>query len=140
MQGKLKALYKRHGDFLRYLIIGGLTTLVDNGIFALAHGGIGLHYQTANAAAWVVAVSFAFLGNKWVVFRTPTKDGRSLLLEAARFTAMRLLTLLFSVAFLYAAIDLLGIDEFLSKAVSSVAVIALNYVLSKLVVFKSPRS
>jgi len=135
MQDKLRALYARYGDILRYLIVGGLTTLLDNVIFGLLHDLWGMHFALANVFAWFFAVAFAFVGNKWVVFRTQTGK-RALLGEAASFVAMRLITLLFSEGFLALTIGLWAWDSMLSKAISSVVVIVLNYLLSRLFVFK----
>lgn len=139
MKEKIKALYARYGDILRYLIIGGLTTLLDMGVFALLHAVLGVHMQVANVITWVVAVAFAFVGNKWLVFRTDTKDRRELLREGVSFVSMRLLTLLFSAAFLEIAVKALGWDELVAKAVSTVLVVILNYVLSRLVVFRQKK-
>lgn len=137
MRTKLRTLYEKHGDILRYLVIGGLTTLIDMGLFALLVSGFGVYYQTANVIVWVLAVSFAFVGNKWVVFRTKTKSPSALWKEAASFFAMRLVTLLFSAAFLYGAVDLLVWNENLAKLLCNIAVVILNYILSKLVVFRA---
>lgn len=139
MGKKLRALYAQHGDVLRYLIIGGLTTLLDIAVFALLHTVLGLHYQVAKVISWIAAVIFAFWGNKFVVFRTRTESRQQLLKEAASFTSMRLLTLLFSVAFLFVAVELLHMDENLSNIISNVFVVIFNYVLSKLVVFRKKK-
>lgn len=136
MWTKIKDLYNKYGDVLRYLIIGGVTTLIDFLTFTLLNGPLGVHYQVANIVAWVVAVCFAFVGNKWVVFRTETPGWHTLAREAGSFVAMRLTTLLFSAVFLYVTVSLLAWDETLSKLISNIVVIILNYVLSKLVVFR----
>jgi putative flippase GtrA len=58
---------------LRYLVVGGWNTLFGYGLFAffthlLRHVPYG--YLPALVAANVIAVSVAFLGYKWFVFRT----------------------------------------------------------------------
>lgn len=136
MKEKLKALYLRYGDILRYLIIGGLTTLVDLIVFMLLNSVLGVHYQAAKIASWVLAVAFAYWGNRRIVFRSETKDRRGLLREAGSFVAMRVVSLLFSLLFLYIAIDRAGLDENLSNLLCNVFVVILNYILSKLVVFR----
>lgn len=136
MKQKLMDLYAKYGDILRYLVIGVLTTVIDIVFFALFNGVLGLHYQIAKVIAWVVAVAFAFWGNKKIVFRTKTESGAALLREAGSFLAMRLVTLAFSVVFLYFAVELMGWDENVSNIICNIVVIILNYILSKLVVFK----
>lgn len=136
MKEKMLALYQKYGEMLRYLVIGGLTTLIDIGGFALLHTVLGMHYQLANVLVWVLAVAFAFWGNKVIVFRSKSSEAKTLLREAASFVASRLFTLLFSAVFLYVTVDVLGWDGTLSKAISTVVVVVLNYVLSKLMVFR----
>lgn len=136
MREKLKALYTQYGDILRYIIIGGVTTLLDLATFSLLFSVLGAHYQLANIVAWIVAVAFAFIGNKWVVFRSKTQTPRALLREALSFVAMRLTTLAFSAAFMYITVEKLAWSETPAKAISTFVVIVLNYVLSKLIVFR----
>lgn len=137
MRQKLLDLYKKHGDILRYLIIGGLTTLANVVVYAILTEGFSIHYQVANIISWLVAVIFAFVGNKWVVFRTRERDAHSLLREAGSFFLMRLLTLGFDAGALYVMVEWLHMDEMIAKIISTAAVIVLNYVLSKLVVFRN---
>lgn len=139
LKQRLAALYRQYGDVLRYLVIGGLTTVIDLVVFAVANGLLGVHYQAAKVIAWVLAVAFAFWGNKFVVFRTQSKDRQGVLREAGSFVAMRLLTLGFSALFLYVTIGRWQWDENLSNLVCNVVVVVLNYVLSKLVVFRGKR-
>lgn len=138
MSAKIKALYEKHGDILRYLIIGGLTTLIDILCFALLSGVPGLHYQLAKVITWVAAVAFAFVGNKWIVFRT-RETGGAVAGELFRFVAMRVVTLLFSMGFLYLAVEQLGANENLANILANIIVVILNYVLSKLVVFRKAK-
>lgn len=135
MIGKLKALYAKYGDILRYLIIGGVTTLIDLAAFALLET-TGMNYLVAKSIAWVLAVAFAFWGNKQIVFRTETRDARGVAKEAGSFLAMRLITLGISLGFMYIAVDLLGWNENLSNLICNIVVIILNYILSKLIVFR----
>lgn len=136
MRKKLLAFYRRHGELLRYLIIGGMTTAIDIVFFALFTRAFHIDYRAAKALTWVLAVAFAFCGSKWVVFRSRTMEKKALVRETVSFTAMRLLTLLFSEAFLYLTVEHGGWDENMANVLCNVAVVILNYVLSKLVVFR----
>lgn len=136
MLEKCKALYARYGDILRYLIIGGLTTLLDYAVFALMFNALGVHYQIASVFSWMAAVAFAFCGNKWVVFRAHARDLRTLLRESVSFVTARLATLGVNALFLYVSVDMLGMHANLAKLLANVLVIILNYVLSRLFVFK----
>lgn len=136
MKQKLKDLYQRHGDILRYLIIGGLTTLIDFVTFTLCYNAIGIHYLVSKAIAWVLAVVFAFWGNRVVVFRSRTSGGAGVAKEAGGFLVMRVLTLLFTLAFMHVTVEWLHVDENIANLIVTIFVVVLNYVFSKLVVFR----
>lgn len=61
-------------QFARYLLVGGFNTLFGYGVFALFNwlmrGWGSYSYMYAAVAANFVAISVAFLGYKWFVFRT----------------------------------------------------------------------
>ncbi len=136
MRKKLLALYERHGELIRYLFIGGVTTGIDIVTFALFTRALGIDYLIAKVMASALAIAFAFVGSKWVVFRSETRDRKAFLREVVSFVAMRLLTLLFAEGFLYLTVEHGAWDENIANIVCNVVVVALNYVLSKLVVFR----
>lgn len=133
---KLKELYNKYREIFWYLVMGGVTTVVDVATFWVTNTTLGLHYQIANIIAWVFAVTIAFVGNKLLVFRTHTKGAGALIGEIVRFFGARLATLLVSIVFMYAAVDVLHVDETVAKIISTIVVLVLNYVLSKLLVFR----
>ncbi len=61
-------------QFFRYLLVGGFNTFFGYGVFAMLTWlfvGLGTYsYMYAAALANVIAISVAFLGYKWFVFRT----------------------------------------------------------------------
>jgi len=66
--------HKSVGQFVRYIVVGGFNTVFGYGIFALLtwlFRGLGSYnYMYAAVLANVIAISVAFLGYKWFVFRT----------------------------------------------------------------------
>jgi putative flippase GtrA len=66
--------HKSVGQFVRYIVVGGFNTVFGYGVFALlnwAFRGLGSYsYMYAAVLANVIAISVAFLGYKWFVFRT----------------------------------------------------------------------
>jgi putative flippase GtrA len=61
-------------QFLRYILVGGFNTAFGYGLFALlnwAFRGLGSYsYMYAAVLANLIAITVAFLGYKWFVFRT----------------------------------------------------------------------
>lgn len=66
--------HKSFGQFVRYIVVGGFNTVFGYGLFALltwSFKGLGTYsYIYAAVLANVIAISVAFLGYKWFVFRT----------------------------------------------------------------------
>lgn len=136
MKNKLLALYNKHGDILRYLIVGGLTTAINIVSFWILTTPIEMHYNIANVLAQILAITFAFFGNKWFVFRTKTEGWKSFAREALRFATSRAIVLLFSVGFMRIVVGSFGLDENLGNLLNNVMMIIFNYVLSRLMVFR----
>lgn len=138
MFSKAKALYEKHRSVFWYLVTGGITTVTNIAVFWVLNGLLGVHYQAANVTAWVIAVAVAFCGNKWLAFRSEEK-GMGLVKELISFWTMRVLTLGFETGFLYVAVDLLAWNALIAKVIDNIIVIVLNYVLSKLFVFRGKK-
>ncbi len=144
---------ERRREIILYLVFGILTTLVN----LLVYGGLilivpprqilseyvlGFHapvywYNIASTIAWIVAVTFAYVGNKLYVFRTRNLQRYELLREIASFFGARVLSLLlFDLAGLSMCVELFHMNEFIAKLAMNVLVVIFNYVASKLVIFK----
>ena len=86
------------------------------------------------------SVTFAFVTNRTVVFRSAEKRASGVLREAASFYAARLATLFVDLVIMFLLVDLTGIQnswyELGCKLFSNVIILILNYVLSKLLVFR----
>lgn len=131
----LKRLWARQG--FRYLFFGGLTVLVNLFCFSLLTGWAGLGLDGANALSIALALLFAYVTNTWFVFRSRASGFRGRLGEFLRFLSARLFTMgveFFGVRLLA---EVLLWNGFFSKLVMQAVVIALNYVFSKIIVYKS---
>ena len=122
-----------------YVIFGILTTIVDFAVFGILYYNFNAGEILANTLAWILAVAFAFITNKLFVFESKTFERDKLIQELIRFVSSRIFTLLLTNVFLVFA-ALLDIHMMFAKAVISIAVIILNYVFSKLFVFKKEGS
>ncbi len=127
---------------IAYLIVGVLTTAVDYLTFWLCGLLLGDSIQMveiSNIISWVAAVIFAFFTNKRFVFAAGDWDRVSLLKEGVSFAAGRLMGLFFSMAFIYGAVEWFSIPSMIAKLLSSVGVMVINYIWSKLVVFRKKK-
>lgn len=151
-------------EIVTYIIFGVLTTAVNlvtfyitkqifisigwDGVFnamlgsagwekALALLGSGTDYLDATVIAWTVAVIFAFVTNKLIVFESkswkPAVAGK----EFVGFIGARLFSLLVELLCMFIMVTLLHWNEFVAKVIVQIIVVILNYVFSKLIIFKN---
>ena len=134
-------IYEAYKEAIDYLFWGGMTTVVSWGSYSLfVLLGTGVFW--GNVGSWVCAVTFAFVTNKLWVFQSKSWSGTVVFPELGKFLSSRVATGVFEMVAVPALVaiglnqTIFGIDGMVSKVVVSVAVIVLNYVLSKLFVFK----
>lgn len=136
MVKKLLSLVKTHREVLTYLIFGVLTTLVNYAVYLPLYNWAGFSATLSNAIAWVVAVAFAFLTNKPFVFESHDWSAKTVMPELTKFVGCRIGSGLAETAIIFLSVDLLQWNGNLWKLLTSVLVVILNYVASKLLVFK----
>lgn len=136
MIDKFCELLKKHRDILAYLVFGVLTTLVNFIIYTLLFKLLHMSAAASNGIAWAVAVAFAFLTNKPFVFQSLDWSRATVLPELAKFVGCRVGSGLLETGFLALTVDLLGWNGIWMKAIAAVFVVILNYIGSKLLVFK----
>ena len=137
---KLKNLYKKYKEIINYLIIGGLTTVVSLATFYIVRiffltNDTQLDIQISNIISWFFAVLFAFITNKKYVFESK-KEGKEKLIEMIKFYLSRITTLLIDMATMWLLTAPLNINDKISKIIVQFIIVVLNYVFSKLFVFK----
>ena len=136
MWDKVKKLCHKYYDLILYLVFGVLTTGVNYIVYLPCYNLLGLSASVSNAIAWVVSVAFAFVTNKPFVFRSYDWSAKVVLPELAKFLGCRIGSGVLETAILFVTVDLLKWDGNLWKIVTSVLVVILNYVGSKLLVFR----
>ncbi len=136
MLQKIRALINKYWDVLSYLFFGGLTTVVNYLVYLPCYNLLGLSAAVSNVIAWVVAVAFAYLTNKPFVFKSHDWSWETVGPELAKFVGCRVGSGLLETAIIFLAVDCLHGSGNLWKLVTSVLVVILNYVGSKLLVFR----
>lgn len=133
---KIKNLVKSHLDVVTYLIFGVLTTVVNYAIYLPCLNILGLSAAVSNSIAWVVAVIFAFVTNKPFVFGSHDWSMKVVVSEFTKFIATRVSSGVLETLILLVAVDALGGNGNIWKLITQVLVIIINYVGSKLLVFR----
>ncbi len=132
----IKALFVKYRSPILYVFFGGCTTLINWAAYYLLYSVAGVRNVPSTVIAWILAVAFAFITNKLWVFDSRAFDKKTLLREIWTFTAARLATGVLDVVVMYFAVDVFALNANVWKLLSNVVVIVLNYVFSKLIVFK----
>ena len=132
----MKALLKKYRGLILYAVFGALTTVINIAVYALCYRALRLPNVPSNVIAWILAVLFAFVTNKLYVFESKSLDRGTVLRELVSFVSARLATGLLDLAVMFVGVDVLHGPDLVFKVGSNVIVIILNYVLSKLVVFR----
>ena len=133
---KLKTLLARYRDIIVYLVFGVLTTVVNYIIYLPCYNVLGLSGSASNAIAWVGAVAFAYLTNKPFVFRSHDWSAKTVIPELTKFVGCRVGSGVLETAIIFLTVDLLGWNGNVMKLLTSVLVVVLNYIGSKLLVFR----
>ena len=136
MIAKIRAMIEKHWDILSYLFFGALTTLVNYLVYFPCYNFLHLPTVASNVIAWVVAVAFAYVTNKPFVFKSHDWSMKTVVPELTKFVGCRVGSGLLETALLFLTVDLFHWNGNLMKIILSVMVVILNYVGSKLLVFR----
>lgn len=149
-------LIKKYHEIISYLFWGVMTTVVSWGtysIFALLFQGMesdidlfdlkmSLVVLIANVLSWVLAILFAFVTNKIWVFQSKSWNRQIVLPEFGKFVSARAVTGVLEIVLVPLLVGIglnqtiLGIEGMAAKVIVSVLVVVLNYIFSKLFIFK----
>ncbi len=124
-------------EFITYTIAGVATTLVNYLSFHLLCNIMGIEDLTANAIAWVLAVSFAYIVNAKIVFQQKKDSVKGEAIKVTKFFGARILTFVVEELGILIFVKICGYNNLIVKAGLAVVVIILNYILSKLYIFKT---
>ena len=140
-------------EVLSYLVFGALTTVVSVVTFyqpdklfgRIGYRGL-VHYVTgaagdyayieANVISWVCAVAFAFVTNKLFVFESKAWDRKTVLRELPSFVGGRVATLLVDTGLMFLFVTVMSMRELIAKIIVQFVIVVLNYIISKLLVFR----
>lgn len=142
---KIIEIYKKYEEIINYLIIGVLTTIVNLAVkyallFTVLNASDATQLQIAVVISWIVACLFAYITNRKIVFKSKSTK---ILKEFIAFVSARLFTLILEMLIMFIFVTLLKLNSNLWvviwSIVAQVVVIVVNYILSKLVIFKKEK-
>ena len=133
----IKKIYRKYGELIRYVVVGGITTVTNLGAYLFLTSTVldpdkGWELQIANVLSWILAVTVAYILNRKVVFQS----SNNILWEMTQFYAARLCTLGLEVALTWLFVTVLHWNDRLVKLMVQFVLVISNYLFSKLVIFR----
>lgn len=132
----VRKLFEKYRDILLYLLFGVLTTIVNYLVYFPLYNLLSCSAAFSNSVAWAVAVAFAYITNKPFVFQSNDWSKNTLVPELIKFIGCRIGSGFVETISLWVLVDLLDWNGNWVKLAVSVLVVLLNYISSKLIVFR----
>lgn len=133
-------LYIKYKEIINYLVFGVLSTIVNFTSYYLFARIFKIEEVTSSGLSWVCAVLFAYITNKLFVFESKTNGIKELLAELSKFILARIISgLLGDIGLFALMVKVLKINDMFSKIVTQFIVVVLNYIFSKLIIFKKAK-
>ena len=146
----IKKLFNKYKELISYVFFGVLATVVNLVSFKIFDAILGENlYLVTNVVSWLITVIFAYFTNKLWVFESKSWKASVVIKELIGFFGARIFSLVVEEAGLWLMIDIchmgniswdiLGFNlsgNMIAKIIMQVVVVILNYVFSKLIIFK----
>lgn len=136
---KIKCLYIKYKELILYVFFGGLTTLCNIVSYYIFAHMFFLNEIASTILAFIISVLFAFFTNSRYVFMSKAKGFKQVSNELVKFFGARLFSGGLDVLIMYIFVTLLMFNDIVIKILSNIIVIILNYLFSKLFVFKTKK-
>ena len=136
----LKHYYVKYNSVIMYLIFGVLTTLINIVCYFLLYNCLHVSNVISTSIAQVVSILFAYITNKLWVFDSKSWKFSIICYEIVSFFGFRALSALFDIGFMWITVSLLSLWPLGMKITSNVVVVILNYLASKLFIFRKKDS
>ena len=129
-------LIKKYKSFVAYAVFGVFTTIVNIVTYHICYSYLNISNTLSNVFAWILAVTFAYLTNKVWVFDSKSWKWEVLRREITAFISCRVATGIMDIIIMYICVDIMEWHAMVMKVLSNILVIILNYIFSKLIIFK----
>lgn len=129
-------LYKKYEEIINYIVVGGVTTIISILSYYLFRiilsSNTNLNVQISTVFSWIIAVTFAYFANRIFVF----KSNNSRKTEAVKFVTSRIMSLLIEMLVMFILTSVVKINDKVAKVLVQFIIVILNYLFSKIFVFK----
>ena len=133
-----RVLAHEHQVKIRFLLAGALNTAIGLGVFPVLYflaAPLKFHYLIIFTVSQVICISFAFLSNKFLVFRT---EG-NFLKESGKFLTFHLGIFTLNLAVLPALVEFAGMNPVWAQTLFAVLIIVTSYFWHSRITFSSSK-
>lgn len=135
-KGDVLERLRKYKEGILYLFFGVLSTIVNLGTYFIATRVFGINYLVSNVIAWFFAVIFAYVTNKFFVFEVKNVEIKFLIREFLSFVNCRIVSGVTEIVLIYLMVEIFCINDFIVKIITNIVVVVLNFIFSKLIIFK----
>lgn len=149
----IKTLITKYKELIVYFVFGLCTTVVNLITFKIFNLILGDEkYLVSNVFAWFFSVVFAYTTNKIFVFKSKDWGMKTLFKEVISFFSSRVFTFVIEESGMYFLVDVMNLKdvqldvfvvtvsgEMISKLIVGVLVVIINYIFSKMFIFKKKK-
>ncbi len=135
MKDKIYALMVKHREIIKYGIFGVLTTLVNYVCYIALTRAFSMHELWGTGIAFAISIVFAYFTNRKWVFESTAK-GKAQIAEFSKFCLARVSGLFLDLGIMWLFVTHMGMNDLIIKILSNLFIIVLNFVISKVFVFK----
>lgn len=132
---KLKEMMEKYKDIVPYAIFGILTTIINIVVYLFLAHILKKEIMLSTLAAWFFSVLFAYVTNRKWVFHSGILTFSNIIREAVAFFICRLATGMADILIMFVFVNIFHFNDLFIKIISNIAVIILNYVASKWIIF-----
>jgi putative flippase GtrA len=124
---------------VRFLVIGGLNTLLGLGLFAAFHALIGddVPYPLLLVPTYGVSIPIAFAMQRRFVFDA---EGGSVLVDLARYTFVQLTSIGLNAVLLFMMVEFASLPVVLAQAITVAIIVVVTYFSHLLFSFRRPEA
>jgi len=119
-------------EFIRYVLVGGLATIIDWMVFYILVILLGLYYQFSLVISFSLGATTNYAFNKIFTFKCKS---RKIISQFSLFSVIAVISLLLSMFLMFFLVDIILLEKMLSRILTTVIMLIINYSMNKYITF-----
>ena len=133
----MKSIFIKYKEVISYIFFGICTTIVNIIVYYFCSHLMCMGTTSSTIVSWVLSVAFAYITNKLWVFEDKNNEIKTVIKECIAFFSCRLATGIIDLVIMIVFVEMLLFNDVFIKIISNIVVIVINYIASKLLIFKT---